>query len=128
VPAQLVLVRPLLHARRDDVAAHLARHALPFATDPSNRDPRFMRVRVRREVIPLLEELSPRIVEQLSALADMLGGVPGDAALDGLGRDQRLAVERARRLGRRSVRLRLPGGRDVEATFPDGRIVLIESR
>ncbi|APR83032.1 tRNA(Ile)-lysidine synthetase [Minicystis rosea] len=126
--ADVELIRPLLGARRRDVLAHLERHALPFAHDPSNRDPRFTRARVRHELVPLLEELSPGVVEHLSSLADMLANAPDDATLDGLGRAQRLAVERARRMGRRSVRLRLPGGREVEATFPDGRIVLIESR
>lgn len=126
--APLTLVRPLLRARRSDVMAHLTRHALPFARDPSNEDPRFLRVRVRRELIPLLEELSPGVVEHLSALSEMLAGVPDDDTLEGLGRAQRLEVERARRLGRRSVRLRLPGGREVEATFHDGRTVLLDAR
>jgi tRNA(Ile)-lysidine synthase len=126
VPSSPDLVRPLLRARRRDVLAHLERHGLPFARDPSNLDPRFARVRVRRELLPLLEELSPSIVEHLSALADMLAGLP-PGPLDGLGRAQRLAVERARRLGRPSVRLRLQGGREVEVTFPEGRIVLIEA-
>jgi tRNA(Ile)-lysidine synthase len=123
---QVDVVRPLLAARRRDVLAHLRRHGLPYASDPSNEDGRFLRVRVRREVVPLLEELSPGVVEHLSALSDMLAALPGEAALDGLGRAQRLAVERARRMGRRSVGLRLPGGREAVATFPDGRIVLIE--
>jgi tRNA(Ile)-lysidine synthase len=128
------LVRPLLRARRRDVLAHLERHGLPFASDPSNLDPRFARVRVRRELLPLLEELSPTVVDHLSALADMLACAPAPEGvtsvppgpLDGLGRAQRLAVERARRLGRRSLRLRLHGGREVEVTFPEGRVVLIE--
>jgi tRNA(Ile)-lysidine synthase len=128
------LVRPLIRARRADVLAHLERHDLPFALDPSNTDPRFLRARVRGELLPLLEDLSPAIVEHLSALADMLAredaeepaGLP--ALLRGLGRAQRLAIERARRLGRRSVRLRLAGGREVEVTFPGGRIVLTEGR
>jgi tRNA(Ile)-lysidine synthase len=124
----LTLVRPLLRARRADVLAHLARHEVPFSTDPSNTDARFARARVRRELLPLLEDLAPGVVEHLAALADMLGALPGDAALDGLGRAQRFEVERARRLGRRSVRLRLPGGREVEATFPEGRVVLVDSR
>ncbi len=70
------LVRPLLGARRRDVLAHLDRHGLPFASDPSNLDPRFARVRVRRELLPLLEDLSPAVVDHLSALADMLAGAP----------------------------------------------------
>jgi tRNA(Ile)-lysidine synthase len=130
------LIRPLIAARRADVLAHLGRHRLPFASDPSNRNSRFLRVRVREELLPLLDELSPRIVEHLCALADMLGreglprgAEPGHASpdwLEGLGRAQRLAIQRARTLNRPSVRLRLRGGREVEVTFPAGRIVLTE--
>lgn len=62
-------IRPLVRARRADIDAHVMRHRIPFATDPSNRDPRFLRTRVRGEVLPLLERLSPKIVEHLCALA-----------------------------------------------------------
>ena len=124
----IYLVRPLLRARRADVLAHLLLHRLPSAADPSNLDPRFARVRVRRELLPLLEELSPTIVDHLCALADMLGPATEAGPLEGLGRAQRQAVERARRLGRRGVRLSLAGGREVEVAFPDGRIVLIEDQ
>ena len=121
------LIRPLLTARRADVLAHIGRHSLPTATDPSNADPRFLRVRVRRELVPLMETMSPRIVDQLCALADMIEGGEGDATVLGeLGRAQRAQVDRARRLGRRKVELRLRGGQDVEVAFPDGRIVLTD--
>jgi tRNA(Ile)-lysidine synthase len=66
-------IRPFYRARRADIDAHVARHALPHAADPSNRDPRFLRTRVRLEVMPMLERLSPRIVEHLCALADAAG-------------------------------------------------------
>jgi tRNA(Ile)-lysidine synthase len=67
-------IRPFCRARRADIDAHVARHALPHAIDPSNRDPRFLRTRVRHEVMPMLERLSPRIVEHLCGLADAAGG------------------------------------------------------
>jgi tRNA(Ile)-lysidine synthase len=63
-------VRPLYCARRADVQAHVSRHHIPYAADPSNRDPRFLRTRVRHELLPLLERLSPRVVEHLCRLAD----------------------------------------------------------
>ncbi|HEX7665880.1 MAG TPA: tRNA lysidine(34) synthetase TilS [Polyangiaceae bacterium] len=66
------LVRPLFFATRADVDLHLARHAVPFARDPSNGDPRFLRVRVRNEVLPLLRELNPGVVSHLCRLADEL--------------------------------------------------------
>jgi tRNA(Ile)-lysidine synthase len=65
-------IRPLLRARRRDIDLHLTRHQVPFAHDPSNDDPRFTRVRVRHELLPLLASLDPRVVEHLSALADEL--------------------------------------------------------
>jgi tRNA(Ile)-lysidine synthase len=126
------LIRPLLRARRSDITAHLARHRLAFATDPSNQNPRFTRVRVRLELLPLLEELSPKIVEHLSALADMLGD-PDARPLQasklsafGLGRAQRQAIERAERLGRGSVEVSVSRDRALVATFPEGQIVLTE--
>ncbi|HEY8039563.1 MAG TPA: tRNA lysidine(34) synthetase TilS [Polyangiaceae bacterium] len=69
-PADGERIRPLFRARRADIDAHVARHGLPHAVDPSNRDPRFLRTRVRHEVLPALERLSPRIVEHLCRLAD----------------------------------------------------------
>ena len=65
-------VRPLVRARKRDVLLHLERHGIPFADDPSNQDRRFLRVRVRLEVLPLLEQLSPGIVLHLTNLADDL--------------------------------------------------------
>jgi tRNA(Ile)-lysidine synthase len=121
------LIRPLLRARRGDVLAHLERHHVPYAHDPSNDDSRFSRVRVRRELLPLLEELSPGIVAHLCALADMMLGAKASdphPQLDELGRAQREAVQRARRLGRSAIRVRVRGGRDVEVTFPGAEVVL----
>lgn len=66
-------IRPLVRARRRDVLTHVERHGIPFSSDPSNESPRFLRVRVRRELMPLLEALSPSIVTHLCALADELG-------------------------------------------------------
>ncbi len=67
-------IRPMLYARRTDVEAHLKRHAIPYSVDPSNGDPRFLRARVRHEVLPVLQGISPRIVEHMCTLADALCG------------------------------------------------------
>lgn len=137
--SEVELIRPLLLARREDVLAHLRRHALPFAEDPSNQDPRFVRARVRRELVPLLESLSPRVVEHLCALAEMLAhergegdeqeraAAPDEAATAALGRAQRLAIERARKLGR-PVRVRIRGGAEISLAFPGDETVPIEER
>lgn len=64
------VVRPLIDARRSDVLAYAREHQLRFAEDPSNRDPGFLRVRVRHTLLPQLEAENPRLTEHLSALAE----------------------------------------------------------
>jgi tRNA(Ile)-lysidine synthase len=62
-------VRPLLDVRRSEVLAYLRRRRLSFIEDPSNRDPRFTRSRVRDGWLPYLAAENPRIVEALLSLA-----------------------------------------------------------
>lgn len=113
-------IRPILRARRSDVMLHLERHHILPATDPSNHHARFLRVRVREELLPLLVELSPGIVAHLNALADALveasrgkmngetpPGLPQDLAL---GRAHVAQLSRARALKQRNATVRLPGG------------------
>ena len=79
----MTVVRPLLRARREDILLHAERHDVPFATDPSNADPRYLRTSVRRDVLPLLSKLDPSIVRHLEALADELVKIaPGGKSLE----------------------------------------------
>ena len=61
----LRLVRPLLEVTRGETEAYCAALGLNPARDPWNEDRRFQRVRLRREVIPLLETLNPQVREAL---------------------------------------------------------------
>lgn len=118
-------IRPILEARRADVLLHLQRQHIPFAEDPSNANRRFLRARVRHEILPALAELSPNIVAHLCALSDMLAAiVPADDPLSELGRGQRIEVERARRLGRQRVSLRGPEGQTLHVCFANGRAMV----
>ena len=53
---------------------------LRTADDPSNSDPRFLRARVRHEVIPVLEAVFPAARRRLVALAEAERRVHGAAA------------------------------------------------
>ncbi|MDD9936967.1 MAG: tRNA lysidine(34) synthetase TilS [Myxococcales bacterium] len=67
------VVRPLIDCRRVEVAA-FARASCPrVADDRSNRDPRFERVRVRRDLLPALEREDSAVVEHLAELAEEAG-------------------------------------------------------
>lgn len=64
------VVRPLIDCRRAAVRAYAVERKLPFVDDPSNHQRAFERVRIRNEVLPVLESEDPRVVEHLCALSD----------------------------------------------------------
>lgn len=66
--------RPLLDLRRHETADLCAALGLTAVDDPMNADPRFVRTRVRHEVLPLLAEVAGRdLVPVLTRQADLLG-------------------------------------------------------
>ena len=65
--------RPLLDVSRDDTLTACQVEGLRVWEDPHNLDPAYTRVRVRRRVLPLLEnELGPGVVDALARTADQV--------------------------------------------------------
>jgi tRNA(Ile)-lysidine synthase len=58
---------PILALRRHETVALCAAHGLEVVHDPSNDDPRFVRNRVRHEVLPLLNDVAQRDVAAVLA-------------------------------------------------------------
>lgn len=52
-------VRPLLHAHRSEIMRYAEANGIAYREDPSNADPKYLRNRIRHEVLPLLETLRP---------------------------------------------------------------------
>jgi len=68
-----IYVRPLLGIRRAQTRAACAAQGLEPWDDPQNSDESYARVRVRRHVLPLMEDLlGPGITEALARTADSL--------------------------------------------------------
>ncbi len=68
-----LLVRPLLRwAFRDDTEEFCRSLNIDFRTDRMNTDPSFTRVRIRQELIPLLETFNPKIVRTFAKTAELL--------------------------------------------------------
>ncbi|MDN4171820.1 tRNA lysidine(34) synthetase TilS [Nocardioides sp. SOB77] len=66
-------VRPLLDVTRDDTVTACQVEGIPFWDDPHNADPGYARVRVRRTVLPVLEEqLGPGVAASLARTADQV--------------------------------------------------------
>jgi tRNA(Ile)-lysidine synthase len=67
------LARPLISwARRRDVEDYCRVRSIAFRSDEMNEDERFSRVRVRRQLLPLMQSFNNKIVDALSRTATML--------------------------------------------------------
>ena len=58
------IVRPLLTTSRADIEAYLAARGLPHVEDCTNTDESYARNRIRRQVVPVLRQLNPRLTER----------------------------------------------------------------
>ncbi len=69
------LIRPLLRCTRAEVLEYLEQLGQPFRSDRSNEDRRFLRNRIRLELLPLLErDYAPGVREVLARTAELLRG------------------------------------------------------
>jgi tRNA(Ile)-lysidine synthase len=69
----LRIVRPMLKVRRHEVLEYIRAHGLKYREDASNLDPRFLRNRIRHELLPLFErEYNPAIRDVLLRTAEVL--------------------------------------------------------
>jgi tRNA(Ile)-lysidine synthase len=68
------VLRPLLGVRRAALAEYLARRQLAFVSDSSNDDRAIPRNRLRAEVVPALEAITPAAVANLARLAELARG------------------------------------------------------
>jgi tRNA(Ile)-lysidine synthase len=83
VASEIVLARPLLSwAARSDTESYCRRQSVEYREDPMNLDESFARVRVRRQLVPLLEQFNPRFIQGVTRSAEIL-------------RDDNIALDRA---------------------------------
>ena len=66
-----VFIRPLLESWREDVESFLRERKVAFLTDPSNRSPHFLRNRIRHELLPLLQQVNPRLPQIVVQMAEV---------------------------------------------------------
>ena len=117
-------VRPLLPFRRAEVEAYAAAHGVPYREDPSNRDPRWTRNRLRHEVLPALEAAVPGAAAALVSLAGT--SRLESAALDQLLDDRIAALASARSASRSQPALSFD--REALAALPDPLLTVLLRR
>jgi tRNA(Ile)-lysidine synthase len=100
--------RPILRLRGADTRALCAQLDIDVAVDPTNADPRFRRNRVRRELLPLLDDIAQRdTAPLLTRTADLLRA--DDELLERLAEgldptDAKALVDAPRPLAARAIR------------------------
>lgn len=85
-PVRGRFVRPLIDTRRASIVAMLRAAGHAWIDDPSNADPRFLRNRIRHEVMPALASVAPDVVDALTRTArlarETLQALEGAAAVE----------------------------------------------
>lgn len=66
------LVRPLLWARRNETESYCRVRKTLFLSDEMNDDQKFARVKVRQQLLPLMQSFNNKIVEAISRTASQL--------------------------------------------------------
>lgn len=67
-----LFVRPILCLSREEISGYLHKGGMHFRVDSSNSDERFLRNRIRHELLPLLKSYNPAITERLNRTAEAL--------------------------------------------------------
>ena len=65
-------IRPLIETRRENIMEYLEFNKISYATDSSNHDTRYLRNKIRLELIPELTKYQPRLIETMGRLAHNL--------------------------------------------------------
>lgn len=79
-PVSPPYIRPLIETTREEVLAFARTQGLAWREDRTNQDTTYTRNRIRHRIIPLLQELNPRLLQTLQRTADLL--LEEDKALD----------------------------------------------
>ncbi len=67
------IVRPLIRVTRSEIENYLAAAGLDYVIDRSNIDPKFIRNKIRHQLLPLLtSSYNPKLIETLNRLADIM--------------------------------------------------------
>ena len=74
-PRRGEIVRPLLTTSRAEITAYLEEHNVPHVEDATNADEYYARNRIRRQVVPVLRQLNPRLTE---SAAETMGYLRAD--------------------------------------------------
>jgi tRNA(Ile)-lysidine synthase len=69
------IIRPLLFATRDEITRYSISYGVKYREDRSNADTKYLRNKIRHQLIPLLKEMNPSIESSLNETAGIFAGI-----------------------------------------------------
>lgn len=69
---EALIVRPLLAVSREEILEYLKVEGIQFRKDSSNESARYRRNRIRRELVPVMEQIAPATIRLLQRQANLL--------------------------------------------------------
>jgi tRNA(Ile)-lysidine synthase TilS/MesJ len=79
---QGVLLRPLLDCTKSAIQAYASRMNIEYREDSTNADSRYIRNRIRNEILPQMELINPKVRDTLANFATYAGQL--DRMMEGL--------------------------------------------
>ena len=73
----ITIWRPLLNQSRAELEAYAKEHRLQWIEDPSNRNRKYRRNAIRKDIIPKLEKIQPQVVANIARSASLLSDAQG---------------------------------------------------
>ena len=69
------LVRPLLVFNKEDIISYAKKNHIDYKEDSSNTDNKYIRNKVRNEIIPLMQEINPNLINSIGATISRVNDV-----------------------------------------------------
>ena len=69
------IIRPLLFSTRQDIVRYCNKHRIIYREDMSNADTKYIRNKIRHQIIPVLKEINPSIEATLNETAERFTGL-----------------------------------------------------
>ena len=69
-PVRGNIIRPLICCERSDIEAYCEKHSIDYVTDSTNLSADYVRNKIRLQIIPLMREINPSVMEAVGRLSD----------------------------------------------------------
>lgn len=65
------IIRPILNIKKSEIMVYLETKKIPYAIDATNFENDYTRNKIRLDIIPKLEEINPKVVDQIYSLSEL---------------------------------------------------------